>query len=143
MRKLGDLLYKLGDPRRQAYFNLLADDEDLREFLEAARKLVAHNKDKYARELLKMPIDTPDTTSPLVSALIAENPRIKQETAEPGVKHDQAFYHRLKMARLIGDGLRSARTEAYLKELTLQILKEADAVTWRNEAKMEQKAEES
>ena len=126
MIKLGDLLCKLGDPTRQAYFKLPADDEDMREFLEAARKLFVARTDKNAKKSLKMSIDTPDAAPALTKALVAEIDRIKQEAAEPSVKHDRVLYHRLKMAELIEGGLRNARTEAHLRALTVQILDEAD-----------------
>jgi hypothetical protein len=126
MIKLGDLLCKLGDPTRQAYFKLPADDEDMREFLEAARKLFVARTDKNAKKFLKMSIDTPDAAFALTKALVAEIDRIKQEAAEPSGEHDRVLYHRLKMAELTEGGLRNARTEAHLRALTVQILDEAD-----------------
>jgi hypothetical protein len=123
MNKFGDLFNKLGDPTRQAYFKLPADDVDLREFLEAARKLFVGKTDKDAKKFLKMPIDTPDAAGALTKALVAEIDRINQEAAEPGAAHD----HRLEMARLIESGLKqNPRTEAHLRALTVQILEEAD-----------------
>ena len=128
MSKLGDLFYKRlrPSPRRRAYFSLLDDDEDLREFLEAARKLFVGKTDKNAKKFLKMPIDTHDAAFDLTKALVAEIARIKQEAAEPGAAHDQVLYHRSKMVDLIDNGLRNARTEAHFRALTVQILEEAD-----------------
>jgi hypothetical protein len=120
--EVGKRLSELFDPRYQAFMQMEASESDVRNFLEASRRLFAYRPNRSARRFLRMPIDTPSAAQQFTTALVRKIDEIRQK-GNPG--DDPVQLHQLQLANLIDDTLERIDNKALLAQQTPKIWAEA------------------